>query len=53
MMQKDIDKMFPQVADNEKQHGEVIWIKDQISEQNKKMRTMFNVLSKLAENRKQ
>ena len=52
-IQKDIDKILPQVEDNKKQHGEIIWIKEEISAQNNKMKVMFKVMESLVKNQKQ
>ena len=46
-IQKDLDKILPKVAESKKAHGEVVWIKDEISKQNRKLATMFKIVEKL------
>lgn len=52
-IQKTIDEeIAPKIKDSLKTHGEIIWIKDEISSQNDKMRVMFEVVTKIVKSQK-
>jgi len=48
-IQKDIDKILPQVENNQERYGEIIWVKDEVSKQNKKLEVMFRAMTKIVE----
>lgn len=51
-LQRDVSNIIPKVEANGDYIGEVVWIKEEIHGQNKKMRAIFDIISTLAKNQK-
>jgi len=50
-VKKEVDKILPEVEKNKEMYGDIIWVKEEMSAQNKKICVMYEVLEKIVKSR--
>ena len=50
-VKKEVDKILPEVEKNKEMYGDIIWVKEEMSAQNKKICVMYEVLERIVKSR--
>lgn len=52
LLKTNLDKVLEQVSENAENHGEILWIKQEIADQNVKMKGLYDAMTKMLGSRK-